>query len=160
MSRLIGIRTQEEVVARIKRRKPLDPLGDETTDLICCLDFEHAKPYLKADMTEEKWNPPEVTVEELRETIVSYLPFAFEKCLNHRGLSANRSVGHFRSWCWLIGDEKVEAFIEAGNYAPYGAPILAKVAEGYGVEVPTDESFKNMLETGSCGSEYACGCRS
>ena len=45
------LRTQEEIIARIGTRADADPLGFERGDYIDYLDFKHAKPFLKNDVT-------------------------------------------------------------------------------------------------------------
>jgi hypothetical protein len=58
-----------------------------------------------------------------------------------------------RAWCWLLGRDDIVAFIEEpGSYENYGAPILARIAEEFGVEVPDDEDFIAMSRGEVCPS--------
>lgn len=57
-----------------------------------------------------------------------YLEFAIGKALDHRGLSAGRSVEKLREVAWVLGrDDVVKAMDEAG-YAYYGVPKLQAFA--------------------------------
>ena len=68
-----------------------------------------------------------------------YTPFAWEKCHGQRGLSAIRSIDHFKGWCWLLEDDEALAFISNDdNYSQYGALMLAYLCERYGFPVVED----------------------
>lgn len=91
--------------------------------------------------------------------MVWYLSFAWDKALDHRGISANRSILHIKNWLWLIGDEEALRFAESrGNYAQYGAPILKYVGNKYGAKMPDDERAERMARGEFC--ELGCdnGC--
>jgi len=60
-----------------------------------------------------------------------YISFAWEKANDKRGISANRSIDHFKGWLWLLGDEEGIEYLKA-NYAPYGKPGLAYTCKKYG----------------------------
>lgn len=128
----VQMRTQAEIVARITSLKDEDFFGFETSDLIDYLDYEHAKQYLKPEVTEEQWNKREQKPPV--EAIKGYMNFAWGKANDKRGLSAGRSVSHFRAWLWLACNDELLNFVnEDDNYAPYGKPILAKISEFYGL---------------------------
>jgi len=158
------MKTQEQIVERINQNKATDFFGFGTQDLIWSLDFEHAKPFLaddfikKVEAGEEKWvDLP--TDESVKAEITKYLDFAWDKCLGHRGISAGRSIAHFVSWCWLIGDDEAVAFLEdESNYVPYGAPCLAYLSKRYGFEMPDSEDAKRMARGDSCVPYCSQGC--
>lgn len=126
------MRTQDEIVARYEAKKGEDFLGVIANDLIPYLDFERARPYLKDGAQESEWNPWELTEESVRTELINYLPFAREKAEGERGISAGRSIQHFASWLWLLGDDELLAFAEDDdNYAPYGMPVIERIAEKY-----------------------------
>lgn len=130
-------RTQAEIVARIEFIKADDFFGFETSDLIDFLDYEHAKPYIKPEVTKEQWEKRDHKTPE--EHIKSYMNFAWDKANNKRGLSAGRSVSHYRSWTWLACNDELLNFINSdNNYAPYGKPILAKICEYY--KLPNEDN--------------------
>lgn len=122
------MRTPEEIVARIKEREKIDLFGFELVDYIERLDFQHAKEFLVAEATEKEWQPLPYTRENILETMQRYMPFAWEKANNFRGLSAARSMYHYTAWIWLLGDDLGDLL----NYENYGKDNLVKICEKYG----------------------------
>jgi len=128
------MRTQEEIVARYKDEASNDFLGTQRAELIGRLDFAHAREFLKPEATEDKWPVPlSREDEEVRKAAVDYLPFAWEKANDCRGLSAGRSLDHYRAWFWLLGDEEMMREL-AGSHTLYGKPMLVKISEKLGVD--------------------------
>lgn len=143
------MRTQQEIVDRIEAVKNEDFFGAETGDLLNALDFEHAKPYLKPGVTPEQWvDAASQTAEKVIEDMRNYMGFAWGKALDQRGLSASRSISHFRAWLWLLEDEELLAFINGDNYAQYGKPILRAICEKYGFDVPYADKVRDYQEEG------------
>jgi hypothetical protein len=135
MEREIEImRTQEEIVARIKVRRNIDFLGLETLFYYPYLDYIHAKEFINPEVTKDIWN------KDMEESISSkqiedYMPFAWDKANNCRGLSAHRSIMHFIAWVWLDGDDS--GWLEKDyndNYEYYGKPQLVKICEKYDID--------------------------
>ena len=124
-------RTQEEIVAKIEATKENDPLGFATTDLITYLDFEHAKPYLVADATEDDWEYSPCTEEYIKAKMIDYLSFAWDKANNFRGISAYRSMEHYKAWFWLLN---VKHNINFNDYEYYGKPQLVDICNFLGVD--------------------------
>lgn len=125
-------RTQDEIVTRINERKEQDMFVFEWHEYLECLDYEHAKPMLRDDVTPDQWPAPTL---DPRQAIIDYLPFAFESAHNERGISANRSVMRIVAWTWLDGEDELSAWCaDDRNYYGYGLAILRKVAEHYGVD--------------------------
>ena len=160
------MRTTDEIVARIKEVAKEEFFGFESSDLIMVLPWDEAKKFLKEESHEEekkKWRTSPPTDDEIRAEAIDYLDFAFGKAINHRGLSAGRSVSHLRAWCWLLGEDELVAFIDdEDNYPNYGAPILKKVAEHWGVDVPDNPTFQAMARGDKCpscqsGDSGGCG---
>lgn len=129
-------RAQEVIVARIQAiiDARSDPFGVEVNELLSALDFEHARPFLKDDATEADWAEVGAfrTRADVVAAIIDYLPFAYEKAENERGLSASRSISHMQGWAWLLGDEEFARLV-AADYAPYGIPQLAVMADLVGL---------------------------
>lgn len=124
-------RTEAEIVARIEEHA--EKFFDFTAeDLLPYLSYAKAKPYINAETTEEDWAG---IVERNRkppaEVILDYLPFAWEKANNCRGLSAGRSVNHFETWLWLDGKEELASRLSQ-VYEYYGKTCLVLVSEEYG----------------------------
>jgi hypothetical protein len=135
------MRTVGEIIERIKVERQNDILGLSIGDLIGVLTFEEAEKIRAEDITKDDWGV--VLSREpgkVKERLVDYLPFAIEKVLDHRGISADRSVSHMRNYVWLIGDEEALKFVENhSNYPQYGAPVLKYLADRYGF------NYKNIL---------------
>jgi len=125
------MRTQEEIVARIESRKGNDFFGFEVDEYILFLDYTHAKPYLEDGVTENGWEQENHTPIEI---IIDYMPFAWEKANNCRGMSANRSISHFIAWLWLDGDSGWLDKDYDNHYKYYGKPQLVKICEKYGID--------------------------
>ena len=126
------IRTQEEIVSRIEEIKDGDFFGFQTGDLIQCLDYDHAKPYLKEDCTKEDWDEDrtEFTRDYIINKMENYMPFAWDKANNCRGISAGRSMDHYTAWMWLIGDDgKLGDLLD---YQFYGKDNLVAICNLYG----------------------------
>ncbi len=124
------MRTQAEILERIEAVKNDDFFGFQRSDLIDYLDFEHAKPYLKDGVSEAQWAEREIL--EPEQAILDYLPFAWEKANDERGLSANRSMEHMKAWLWLAGDDDVSWIDE--RYEFYGKPHLERISERFGFD--------------------------
>lgn len=123
-------RSQDEIVARYHSRLDGDPLGFEVGEYIGYLDYEHAKPFLKPETTEESWNEIRSTMKPPIDTIRDYMDFAFDKAFDCRGISANRSVQHIIAWLWLTGDDEFTTEISdmyESSYDNYGVDILRRV---------------------------------
>ena len=126
-------RTQEEIVAEIKRLQASpgeDFFGFRASDLVEYLEFENAKPFLKDGVTEQDWIDavghltPEMAIED-------YMPFAWDKANNCRGLSANRSLMHMQAWLWLMNTEESNKLVETmfDNYRFYGKEKLVEICK-------------------------------
>lgn len=124
------MRTDEEIVARVSEIEAggMDWIGTERCDLIDCLPFDAARPYLKDDATPDKWEALPRDRESVLARMLDYMPFAWEKANNCRGISAGRSMSHFAAWAWLIGED----FGDLSNYEHYGKPHLIAICERFG----------------------------
>lgn len=136
----LTMQSQEDILARLKNRTEGDPFGFEIGEYINALDYQHAKEYLKEDVTEETWAAAAMcTKEAVLEQMRKYYDFAWEKANDCRGISANRSILHYVAWIWLIGDHEFLAEIQKmyEDYHFYGKPILEKIGDRYGLEWKT-----------------------
>lgn len=155
------MRTVNEITARIHEIAGTDIFGFETPDLIGALPFSTARPWLKDTVTADSWTPVHATDEQVIAAMREYMSFAWQKATDHRGLSANRSIAHFRAWLWLLADTELVAFIDSDDhYAPYGAPILKRICEKYQFAMPVDDAAAmNMASGRPCrdGCNEGCG---
>lgn len=121
--------TQNEILTRYNERKKVDIFGFEITKYIDALDFENAKQFLKDDVTEIEWKPICCDYESTLAVMKEYMPFAWEKANNNRGISAWRSLAHCAAWLWLLGEHDLAEEIE--DYTHYGKPQLVKICERF-----------------------------
>jgi len=127
------MRTQNEIVKRIEARKGDDPLCFEVNEYIDCLDFNHARQFLKDGVTEQDWQEAVATIGPPVKRMRDYMEFAWGKANNCRGISANRSVMHCIAWLWLAGEDVLLARVEDEycNYHFYGKPILEMICDHF-----------------------------
>lgn len=127
---MITKRTQDEIAARVKTRKEQDFLGFETGEYLNYLDYAHAKEFLKPETTQEQWEKVRALVKPPEDTIKAYMPFAWDKANNCRGISAGRSISHMIAWLWLDGKD----WAEIEDYEYYGKPQLVRICEEYSID--------------------------
>ena len=130
------MRTQDEIVARIDERKQGDPFGFEWHEYFTMgLDFAHAQPFFgkDAEVDEEGWDDP-LTDDQIHAKMEAYMPFAWDKANNCRGISASRSVQHYVAWLWMVGEDELAAWCadDVANYEHYGKEILIRICEHFG----------------------------
>src|ERR1700678_953385 len=99
------MRTTTEIIQHIANLENEDVFGFQRRDLLRFLSFSDAKPFLNANATEDKWTTDPLTHDFVVSEIHDYMPFAWDKANNCRGLSAGRSVEHMKAWLWLLGDD-------------------------------------------------------
>lgn len=137
-------RTQQQIVERLRGNNERDPFGWSASDLLEWLDFEHAKEFLKPEATADKWAERDAP-KPVREQMVEYMPFAWEKANNCRGLSAGRSINHYQNWLWLLGEDKLADSI--GDYEFYGKPQLVQICEFLGIDHKQwDDGIRSNVE--------------
>jgi hypothetical protein len=127
------MRTQEEILNRIKERKSVDFLGFEVYEYILYLTFENAKPFLKDEVKKKDWEQEQ---KKGVEKIKAYMSFAFEKAYNQRGISSNRSIIHILAWLWL-DDHPIYpkvAYMYQHEYTNYGLNILKYISKELGIK--------------------------
>lgn len=128
------MRTQQEIIDKMKAVEDNDFFCTIRSDLLNYLDYPNAKPFLKPEATEEEWNKAKSTLtrENVLKEMLDYMPFAWDKANNFRGLSAGRSMDHYTAWVWLLGDEDVAAIGDLKGYEFYGKDNLVKLCQRYG----------------------------
>ncbi len=90
-----------------------------------------------ADKLEDPTKVLPLTEEAVKAELLDYLDFAFGKAINHRGISASRSIQKLSTWAWILDLDDLVAFAEDDkNYPQYGVPILKKFAEHFEIEMP------------------------
>lgn len=157
----LKLRTQDEIAERVRAYEmgAEDFFGFAREVLIEALDYEHAKPYLKAESTAESWGEP-ATANEQYEAAVEYYEFALGKIEDHRGISASRSVTKLTEYAWLLCRDDVTEAMNAANFPQYGAPKVKAFADGFGLPWPDDEIFARMAAGEPCTDDCMAGCGS
>lgn len=151
------MKSQDEIVARIEETKEM-PFNFTPDALLQTLDYEHAKPYLADGVTAEQWDASREETDPLK-LARAYIDFAWGKALDHRGLSAGRSVQKIGAWLWAANSDLTDKY-EATEYPMYGAPQLRLVCERYDWSWPSgDEAAVRMSEGRSCRDGCDEGCR-
>lgn len=153
------MKNQKELVAKIKAESGMFSFIPEV--LIEYLDFDHAIPFLNDEWRDKRgeWEVKSQDREAIIADMRSYMEFAWGKCLDHRGISAGRSVEKMKAWLWLLGDVDAYTFANDGtNYPNYGAPILMHISDKYGFPIPDDEDARLMAQGKHCTADYSCGC--
>jgi len=132
MSEEFKERTDEEIVAKIREWMPTNVFGFGVYDLISYLPLEAAKEFITLDDEDAaKWKPLPRDRASIEVEIKSYIPFAWDKANNRRGISALRSMCHFHAWIWMLDElDKVGDLLE---YDFYGKDNLRKICEVYGL---------------------------
>ncbi|KKK51144.1 hypothetical protein LCGC14_3117920, partial [marine sediment metagenome] len=143
-------RTPDEIIARIHELtadKSSDFFGVEKSRLLEALPFDLAQQFLEDDAphTAETWESDTRIKDHaaIKAQILGYLPFAWTKANGSRGLSANRSMSHFKGLLWLLGpsqDELREWIGTPEHYEFYGKPALVKVSEFVGFDWPEEDN--------------------
>lgn len=118
------VRNHEEIVARLNTIKSADYFGFQSSDLLGYLPWEKARAFLRSDANEGEWRAAfPLSSPPLKEAL-GYLPFAWEKANNCRGLSAARSLEHMKAWLWLAGYDALLLDEVFDDYNWYGKPQL------------------------------------
>jgi len=128
------MRTQEEIIERIKDLKGTDFFGFQIYELYLALDHEHVKPFLKEGVEEKDWEQTIKNDEDVKKTMIDYMEFAWEKANNCRGISASRSISHYKAWLWLLGDVVFNQFDDLEDYEYYGKDKLVEICVFLGID--------------------------
>ena len=129
------LKTEDEILQRIEDVEDDDPFGVMRGDLIEFLSYEKARPFLKEGVTAKEWEEVRrpLTRAAVIEEIKNYMPFAWEKANDCRGLSASRSIDHMKAYLWLLNDGSYEE-MEKIEYEHYGKEKLIFVCEHCGLD--------------------------
>ena len=124
------MRTTKEIIERVGDELSEDLLGTQRSDLVVCLSYGAARPFLLETAKEDEWAPESRAPADVRERMRAYMEFAWDKANNRRGLSAGRSLDHMCSWLWLMGYTKASQRVR--KYDHYGKPHLRAICEHFG----------------------------
>lgn len=89
------------------------------------------------------------THKEIIAEMEKFMPYAWDKALGHRGISAGCNHEILIGILERLGDtELLEFALDNKNYAMYGVPVLKAICEKYGFAIPDDyrvEKFSKGL---------------
>jgi hypothetical protein len=131
------MRTHAEIAERVRELaadRYSDFFGVHISRLIEALPFSYATEHLSDILRDgvEPWEVVPATREAQLAEARAYMPFAWGKMVDERGISAGRSIDHFRGIAWLMGDDDMVAFLnDDSNYPHYGRPMLERLCEAY-----------------------------
>ena len=123
------MRTDKEIIERIEEMKERDWLGAGRGDLATVLPVETAQK-LPGAGPDQTWEQKPRNAEAVKARMLEYMPFAWDKANNCRGISAGRSLDHMSAWLWLLGRD--EAAKQMLDYEYYGKPWLRAICEEFG----------------------------
>lgn len=123
-------RSQDAIVAELERIRDEDVFGFKSSVLINYLEYERVKPYLRTVPTKDKWYQYPLDREFTLGLMRDYMPFAWKKANDGRGLSAGRSLAYFSAYIWILGDESIFGDLE--TYSDYGKAHLQRICNHYG----------------------------
>ena len=121
-------RTDDEIISRIDVVTDRDFFGFEVSDLVVRLEYEKAKQFITADVTQKDWEVVSREPADVISMMHDYMSFAWEKANEGRGLSAGRSLSHYSAWIWLAGDDLGDLL----EYEFYGKDKLVLICNHYG----------------------------
>jgi len=159
------VRTQEELAAFVSdSRINHDPFGFGIEVILPYLEAENAKVFTIATVdTARIWKEQGYPRKQDREAMLKeaqqYMEFAWGKAMNHRGLSAERSVSKMAAWMFLLGEDALlNTCFDDSKYPKYGAPILKDICVKLGWEIPADVAILRMIKGLPCQEECEQGC--
>ena len=124
------MRTKEEILERIRERRECDIFGFELTEYLSALSKEDAEvlkgEVLKPDADLSGWEQTLKTGEDVWQVMVEYMPFAWDKANGCRGISAERSLAHYKAWLWLIEEDWDDRL---SDYEFYGKDQLVEICK-------------------------------
>lgn len=123
------MRTPQEIIVKIRELKSKDFFGFRVQDLALHLEKDDVLQFCKPDADLSNWKALPTDEESVKGEILEYMPFAWEKANNNRGLSAARSIDHMGAWLWLLGLDKAAEQIR--EYNMYGKPQLRAICEAF-----------------------------
>jgi hypothetical protein len=129
------MRTDDQIVDLVHKLTEGDEdfFGNIRADLVLYLPLDRAREFFKGALTEAEeaqWKATPRDRDSVIAEILDYMPFAWGKANDCRGLSAARSLDHMRAWLWML--EEDEACKACEDYDHYGKPQLRTICEKFG----------------------------
>ena len=142
------MRTQEEIIARAKEAQSRDMFGFEWHEYLTAMTRESVEglkgTLVQGDADLSDWAPCFVTDDDLLTRCREYMGFAWEKANYCRGISAGRSLSHYRAWLWLLGRDDFE---DIEDHEFYGKDELTRICEHLGIDAAKfDDGIRSNTE--------------
>lgn len=154
-------RTQDEILARYREVAEADVFGFRRDVLASTMTADALR---QAGVTVEDALAAELpmldTAEKVTFEATEYLKFAIGKIIDHRRISATRSVDKLTEYAWLSGRDDVAKAMGEAEYAQYGAPKVRAFAEGMALPFLEDapDFGRTALDRMSAGMPCYDGC--
>lgn len=152
------MRTTGEIVSHYRELKDRDLLGFQAEVLLPYLSADEVRPFCRTGADLNGWKDEPLTEARVLEDMRGYMEFAWGKVVNHRGISASRTVEKMEAWIWLLGrDDLLEAIAGAG-FENYGVPKLKVICDSLGFPVPEGDDISRMSLGQPCRPDCDEGC--
>lgn len=137
-NKLTHQRTSQEILAYLALPQANDLFGFTREVLVPFLPLDSAVEFLSEE-GRQAWKPSDAGLQEIAQDVLDYLLFAWDKALDERGISSERSIFKLPAWMWLLGREDIQVvLLDNDLYNPYGAPALIRASEMLGIDVPDE----------------------
>ena len=81
------------------------------------------------------------------------------KVIDHRGISAGRSVEKMSAWMWMLEEDGLVKVCDSGDlYPQYGAPVLAMICQRFSWPIPGTPEVARMIAGDLCEPDCEMGC--
>ena len=128
-------RTDEQIYERMMACRKTEILGFESAEYASRLPWSFVQEIAQEGMTEDVWESQCRHTAPVMDVMTDYIPFAWEKANNCRGVSVMRAISHYIAWLWLEGSPEAEALaVKIEHYSAYGKPQLVLICEFLGLD--------------------------
>jgi hypothetical protein len=157
------VRTQEEILERYRKVQENDIFRFQASALLPYLSREQVEEFVKPGSDLASWEMFPLERSDVVAEIKEYMAFAIDKAINHRGISADRSIVKMREWAWILAKDDLLAEIDAAGYVNYGAPKLKVICDhmGWGwadMDGLSSPEFTAMASGRPCQTDCSLGC--
>lgn len=129
------MRTQQEILKRTREAAKDDMLGFEWQEYLRAMTAKTAKELrgtlLKKGADLSEWKPDLMSDGAIQKQCIGYMLFAWDKANGCRGISAERSLAHYKAWMWLLGEDGWDNIDE---YEHYGKDNLVRICKFFDLD--------------------------
>ncbi len=137
------------------------PMEAEYGVLLACLDWPHARDFLKAEATEEAWvqsGELTLTEDDIRADAERCFRGIWETITNHDAQVTERTLGNVRAYVWLLGDDRQRDAFDARSEHPFGGPKFLWAATVFRFPLPENMQASRMASGQACWGGCTQGC--